>query len=470
LLKWVAVGVTALVLAVVLARIGWIADERQQYQREAVASVQQSHAGAQVLLGPVLQRRCTESWDVTVGEGKERRTETRQRELLLQAAPTRLAVDSDTQTDLRYRGLFKVNGYQAQLRLAAQWAEPTLLQPKREQAGSTLTCAPATLWLAAADVRGLRTATLKVGDTTPAVQPGTGHAHHGHGLHAEVPGFASDGGVPAAPLQATLTLQIVGTAQLALVPVAQHTDWALRSDWPHPSFGGRFLPTQREVNEQGFNARWAVSALATAAPREALQGGTLCTGAAATESYVAQPAANAKERCLDSFAVAFIDPVNPYVLSDRAIKYGLLFVLLTFTAVALTEALQRGPTRRRVHPVQYALVGLALCVFFLLLLSLSEHLAFGVAYGIAAAAVVVLLTLYTRHMLGRVRDGLLFGGGMALLYGLLYVLLLREQTALVIGSIGLFAALAAVMLLTRRLDWYGLGLRARPAAEAAPGN
>lgn len=469
LLKWVAVGVTVLVLAVVLARIGWIVDERQQYQREAVASVQQSHAGAQVLLGPVLQRRCTESWVVPVGEGKERRTEVRQREILLQAAPTRLAVDSDTQTDLRYRGLFKVNGYQAQLRLVAQWADPAVLQPRPEQPGSAMACAPATLWLAAADVRGLRTATLKVGDATLPVQPGTEHGHHAHGLHAELPGFAADGSVPAAPLQARLELQLVGTAQLALVPAAQHTEWALRSDWPHPSFGGRFLPTQREVGEQGFNARWAVSALATAAPREALQGGTLCTGAAASEIPPMPAAANTKDRCLDSFAVAFIDPVNPYVLSDRAIKYGLLFVLLTFTAVALTEALQRGPTRRRVHPVQYALVGLALCVFFLLLLSLSEHLAFGLAYAIAATAVVLLLTLYTRHMLGSLRGGLLFGGGMALLYGLLHVLLLREQTALVIGSVGLFAALAAVMLLTRRLDWYGLGPRARAGGELASG-
>jgi inner membrane protein len=123
---------------------------------------------------------------------------------------------------------------------------------------------------------------------------------------------------------------------------------------------------------------------------------------------------------------------------------------------------------RRVHPIQYALVGLALSLFFLLLLSLSEHLPFATAYAAASTACVVLLGFYARHMLGRPLDGWLFGGGMALLYGLLYLLLLREQTALVLGSLGLFAALALVMVLTRRVDWYRLGGReARGEPRAA---
>jgi inner membrane protein len=143
------------------------------------------------------------------------------------------------------------------------------------------------------------------------------------------------------------------------------------------------------------------------------------------------------------------------MLSDRAIKYGLLFVALTFASVALAELLARSRVRR-VHPVQYAMVGLTLCLFFLLLLSLSEHLAFATAYAVAASACVLLLGIYARHMLGSARDGWLFGAGMALLYGMLYLLLLREQTALVLGSVGLFAALAVVMLLTRRVDWYRL--------------
>lgn len=240
-------------------------------------------------------------------------------------------------------------------------------------------------------------------------------------------------------------IDLVGTAALALVPAAESTTWSLRSDWPHPSFGGRFLPIQREIGDAGFNARWVLSSLATSAPQEIVNPGAKKPSLAS----------------LDTLAVDFVDPVNPYTLSDRAIKYGMLFVALSFAAVALAELLARGRVRR-VHPVQYALVGLTLCLFFLLLLSLSEHLAFATAYTVAAAACVLLLGSYARHMLGSVRDGWLFGAGMALLYALLYQLLLREQTALVLGSVGLFAALAAVMLLTRRVDWYRL---APPSAQ-----
>jgi inner membrane protein len=148
-------------------------------------------------------------------------------------------------------------------------------------------------------------------------------------------------------------------------------------------------------------------------------------------------------------------------MSDRAIKYGLMFIALTFVTVGLTELL----TGRRVHPVQYLLVGLALSLFFLLLLSLSEHLPFLVAYLIAAGAAAAVLTQYAAAMLGGWLRGLAFGGGIALLYGALYVLLSREQTALVIGAVLLFAVLAGVMTLTRKLDWYRLGGERDAAAE-----
>ena len=174
-----------------------------------------------------------------------------------------------------------------------------------------------------------------------------------------------------------------------------------------------------------------------------------------TDDATAMPMPARDARCLDTLAVSFIDPVNPYVLADRAVKYGLLFVTLTFVAVALTEVLAR-PRVGRVHPVQYALVGLALSLFFMLLLALSEHLAFEIAYAAASAACAGVLALYGGHMLGGWRAGAAFGAALAGLYGLLYVLLTREQTALVVGTLGLFAVVAAVMMLTRRVDWYRL--------------
>ena len=155
--------------------------------------------------------------------------------------------------------------------------------------------------------------------------------------------------------------------------------------------------------------------------------------------------------CIETVAVAFIDPINTYSLSDRATKYGLLFIALTFVAVGLFEFM-RG---LRVHPVQYFLVGAAISIFFLLLVSLSEHLPFNDSYAYAASACVLLLGYYASHMLRSWKRGLPFGAGMALLYGLLFMLLQLEQTALVVGALALFAVLAAVMLLTRNVDWYG---------------
>ena len=145
-----------------------------------------------------------------------------------------------------------------------------------------------------------------------------------------------------------------------------------------------------------------------------------------------------------------IDPVNPYVMSDRAIKYGLLFIVLTFVSVGLLELL----SGRRVHPLQYLLVGLAMTLFFLLLLSLSEHLSFALSYALAAGAAIGLLTFYGTSMLGARARGLGFGAWVGLLYAALFVLLNLEKAALLVGAVLLFALLAAVMALTRRIDWY----------------
>ncbi|MFN9503443.1 MAG: cell envelope integrity protein CreD [Rubrivivax sp.] len=446
LVKMVAVLCMVLLISGVLARIGWLVDERQGYQQQAVESVQQSYAGAQTLMGPVLQRRCTEEWQVVVGSGSERRTDTLRRTWAMQSVPASLQATSTVQADARYRGLFKVNGYGARMGLTAQWSDMAALEPQRRHAGSTLSCQAPTVWVAVADVRGLRSAQLQLAGQGLAVKPGTGHETWPDGLHAELPGAVVEKGAA----EITLTLDMMGTADIALVPAARSVEWTMASDWPHPSFGGRFLPVSREVRDNGFDARWAVTALASGASQVVEQAGDK------------RPALTA----MDTLAVTFTDPVNPYVLADRAIKYGLLFVVLTFAAVALTETLARQRVRR-VHPVQYAMVGLALALFFLLLLALSEHLSFSLAYASAAVACVLLLGHYGAHMLGSARDGWVFGGGMALLYGMLYLLLLREQTALLLGALGLFGALAAVMLLTRRLDWYRLGGTTGPAAMPA---
>jgi inner membrane protein len=254
----------------------------------------------------------------------------------------------------------------------------------------------------------------------------------------------------AAPMAVQIDLEIVGTEQVAVVPVAAATLFKLSSNWPHPSFGGDFLPVDRTITTKGFAAQWRVSSLASSAQQDVALGRVLCTTSnpAQTSSETSGGARSAE--CLETVSVAFIDPVNTYVLSDRATKYGVLFIALTFVAVGLFEFM----CALRVHPIQYLLVGAAISLFFLLLLSLSEHLPFSIAYATAAAACVLLLGYYASYMLHSWRRGLPFGLGMATLYGLLYLLLQLEQTALIVGSLALFALLALIMTLTRRVDWY----------------
>ncbi len=458
LAKAAAIGLIMFVLAGVLMRIDWLVDERRMRQAEALQSVTQSLSSAQTLVGPLLQRQCTEEWDTVEGEGTQRRTVTDKRAVTLHSAPKVLAAESQATAEARYRGLFKVNGYAGTTTLVARWKGLAELQPPREHKGSRLNCEPASVLVALSDPRGIRSATIMIDGVPAEVRPGTGHSVHRLGLNAPLGAARSDQAEQA--LEVSVAIELVGTARLSLVPAADDVNWTMRSNWPHPSFGGRFLPASRTVEASGFNARWTVSSLASPAAADVARSQSLCAvhdrvsmGDGDSAVYAAPPPTDAKgARCLDTIDVAFIDPVNPYSLTDRATKYAMLFIVLTFAAVALTEVL----SSRRVHPVQYALVGLALALFFLLLLSLSEHIAFGQAYAAASAACVALLAFYARHMLGSVRAGLAFGAGVALLYGLLWTLLRMEQWAMAIGSALLFSVLAGSMVLTRRVDWYAL--------------
>jgi inner membrane protein len=450
--KTLAVGGVLIALMLALQSISGIVSEREGRLHEAERSVADSLASQQSLLGPALLRRCDETWTSEQGEGKDRKLVTERRDFTLAAAPATLDVSAKAAIETRHRGIFKVNGYGMRALMKARWADLAALEPVAQHAGGKLRCDAPVMFVAVGDARGIRVATISVGGTALPVLPGTEHASHPRGFHAVIPAaIQSAGGM----LRAEVALDLVGTGDLAFAPVADTTTVALASDWPHPSFAGRFLPNEREVGAQGFNARWQLSALATSAPQELIGGAAVCGLGGAPEG---------KARCIETFGVAFIDPVNAYVLSDRATKYGLLFIALTFVGVGLVEVLRR----LRVHPVQYLLVGSALAVFFLLLVSLTEHIAFAWAYLAASAACTTLLTFYASFVLRGLRAGAAFGAAIAALYGALYLLLQMEQSALVLGSLLLFAVLGAVMVATRRVDWYALMDQLRREAGPAP--
>jgi len=441
-------------LMLALASVGGLVDERQERAFEARRSIEQAQAGRQALLGPVMRAACHETWEATERKGKTAVTTTQRREFFADATPERLNITGEVTMEARYRGLFKVNTYVANTTLSAQWKP---LRAQAENPKGRVTCEAPMISIALSDSRGLREAQMRINDQDVPVLPGTPFEKLKSGFHAVAPSALGE------IASTKITLQIVGTGDLAMAPVSDNNQVQLTANWGHPSFGGRFLPVQREVLEEKFTAQWRISSLASSASRDFFAGKALCAGVSTSEGdpmmarHAYQEASESD--CIETFGVNFIDPVNAHSLSDRALKYGLLFIALSFVAVGMVEVLRR----LRVHPVQYLLVGSALSVFFLLLLSLSEHMSFGVSYAVAATACVSLLAFYASHILGGWRSGLLFGAGVSGLYGALYLLLNMEQAAMVLGSALLFAVLAAVMVLTRRVDWYGL---VRSSAQA----
>ncbi|MBH9577340.1 cell envelope integrity protein CreD [Inhella proteolytica] len=441
-----ALGLVAvcLMLALVLAQIERLVRERLSYQQQAGWSVRQSLAEAQTVLGPVLSQQCTEQWETVEEDSKGvARRQTRSERLVRTALPSQLSINGELQPEARYRGLFKVNTYVGRLAVQAEWKDAKELQAVARH-GGTLACTTPQLLLSVSDARGLRSVSLKLNGESLQPRPGSGLLLRG-------PAPPASGGEPAAAQAADpdtrqglhaqlprldlnerqrldLQLDLVGTESFAWAPAAENLQMQLRSSWPHASFGGRFLPVQREASDKGFQAEWRVSALATTAGTELAEGRPV----------------------KDSLGVELIDPVNPYSLSERAMKYAILFIALVFVAVALIEVLGA----LRVHPVQYLLVGLALGLFFLLLLALSEHLAFALAYALAGGGSSALLAGYAAALFKRWRAGALFGAGVGGLYAALYQVLNLEQTALLMGSLLLFAVLGGVMFATRRIDWY----------------
>ena len=246
----------------------------------------------------------------------------------------------------------------------------------------------------------------------------------------------------------TVDLVFNGSVSLTVAPVARETRVSLASDWPHPSFSGAFLPDDRQVTPSGFTAAWKIPHLARSVPE------AWSLAEAGLERL--QPFA---------FGVRMIEPVDFYSLVNRAVKYGIMFVALAFMAVFCLELI----SGRRVHPVQYLFTGIALVFFYVLLLSLAEHLGFAPAYLAASAATGAMLALYVGAAIRSVRKGLVMLAVFAAIYGILYLILQLEDYALLAGAILGFVALTVVMFVTLRVDWSGTAARlAAPRSGGTP--
>lgn len=420
--KLLVMGFLVLVLAIPAGLVKDLINERQGRRAEAVEEISQKWGAAQTIAGPVLTipflRHFTRQ-DGTRGQ------ETAHAHFL----PSTLDVSGTLQPQVRYRGIYQAVLYEARLAVSARFARPDLA--RLDIAETDVLWDRAFLSLGISDMTGIREAiTFTSGETRLAASPGTETQEVlASGVSARLPKALARGG----PLAVDFALELNGSERLRVVPVGETTRVALSSSWQSPSFDGAFLPAEREVGAGGFTARWKVLHLNRNFP----------------QAWV-----GARERIADAgFGVRLFVGADVYQQSTRTAKYALLFLVLTFTAFFFSEI----TNRRRLHPVQYLLVGFALLLFYTLLLALSEHLRFGVAYLASSAAVIGLVTLYASWALASRRLAALIGGLLAVLYGYLYLVLQLEDHALLLGSVGLFAVLASVMVATRRIDWYEAG-------------
>jgi inner membrane protein len=451
-IKLLALTSMALILIVALGRIEWKVQERQATRDAAVSSITRQYAESQQVAGPLLWISCTETRSVTkFGSNHQPRVEEEATDCSRIVRPAQLTGKGNLAVSERYRGIYKARLYTAGLRLNARF-NPVELAVKPNQ---TLNGA---YWIfAVSDPRGLKQ--IAVRDSSGKLleaKPGTAKSPLPRGFHvpADIENLGREQRLVAG-------IELAGSGRFDWVPVAENNDFSLNSAWPHPSFGGEYLPDHREISKKGFDARWRINAFATGGDN-VLQKIVANPPAENREAYEAALPATALTHFSHGFGVSLIDPVDAYVQSDRAIRYGFLFVLLTLGGFYLFELLKQ----KVLHPLQYLLVGFAVVVFFLLLLALSEHIGFLQAYIVAASACTVLIAVYGRTLLGNWKASGALGLGYAGLFGGLYQLLASEDHALLMGAWLTFGVLAATMYLTRKLDWQGIGRASQvPAAR-----
>jgi inner membrane protein len=437
-LKFLLVCVITLAMAVPLYFIFLVLSERQQSAQLATDEVSHAWGGAQTIGGPLLAVPYFQS-------EHERANAVRSAWRYAVFLPKSLNAKAKTKTELRARGIFEVKLYAADIELGGSFARPDFSELGVNPA--LVAWDQAVVLLPISDLRGLSDNVSMVWGAAKSrvpFRPRLIVKIDGYtGIHAPV-ALSPDGG--ETPFSLNVSLR--GSHELKFAAAGLSSTVTVSGDWPHPSFSGNFLPSQRDVSDDGFSAVWKVPHLASDM----------------TQSLLALDGLAARLNDA-SLGVSFYQPVTFYVLVQRALKYALLSIGFAFLSFFLIETLSGA----RIHGVQYVLIGGAQVIFYMLLLSLAEQIGFEAAYFLASAATVCLISGYSVPVLkGRVQ-GLVVLGVLSILYTLLFVLLKQEDYALVIGALAAFAGIAVTMYVTRNIDWYqinpGIPAWLKPAGE-----
>lgn len=421
-IKAIVVGFLIMALLIPTLFIMDLVKERSQRQEEVRKEVSAKWATNQTLIGPLLIIPYLEK---SIDEDKKTVTKKK----LAWFLPETLNINGTLQPQVRYRSIYKIVVYNSTMKIEGNFSPLNVKNLNIEPAD--LLMQEARLCVGLTDFRGIEDQMILNwnGNNMPFNAGVPANHTLENGLSTSIP-ISLDN--LSGTSHFSLDLKLRGSGELFFVPVGKTTLVHFGSSWNNPSFDGNFLPASKSVTENGFTADWKVLHLNRNYPQSWKD-----------ENYNFESSA---------FGINLLQSTDSYSKTLRSVKYAILFISLSFGLFFFLEILQK----RSLHPMQYVLVGLALCIFYTLLLSISEYVPFNSSYAIAGVSTIVLITLYTKSLFTKWSIALLFGGVLAMLYGFIFMLIQLQDGALLFGSIALFLLLGVIMYYSKRIDWYNV--------------
>lgn len=447
--KLVVIFFLTLALLIPSSMINDLVRERQYRQSEVTAEVSASWSGPQFLAGPVLMLPYMKEVRL-IRQGTEL-TESQIHYLYI--LPEQVEIQMNTDTRLLSRGIFDVAVYESNATVSGHFGMANF--EHEELLPEQILWDKARMVLGVGDLRGVKDVSdIRVGDSEYTLDEFAREKVFEHNLVVS-PVF-TDAVWESLPFEFSLDMR--GTSRMSFLQLAKHTDIKLAGNWSSPKFVGQSLPDQREVTDNNFEASWSLRNFARALPQQWTGGETTILGQdlvieshLVPKSMPAPPVADVASSVhyIDAFGVEFLQPVNHYHKNERAVKYAILIIVLTFLALFFTEII----AKRRIHLVQYVLIGAAMLVFYALLLAFSEHVGFDWAYGISALATILLIGVFIRNTLKKGKLAWIFASLLGFFYLFIFVIIQLHDMALLVGSVGLFLSVAALMYFSSRINW-----------------